>query len=108
MKNDRLGRALATITAEGNPQFEEAVLSVYTDVLTEIVSAAKLGLRYTIIKPRMDAAKSAAVIKAFPLPYMARIIVRLLEAEGVEARVFQRDCIAVKWPAVPPHWDSDN
>jgi hypothetical protein len=107
-KNDRLARALAKVTHDSNEVFENAVLDVYSDVLNAILTAAKQGLRFTVIRPSMDAAKSAAVIKAFPLTYMARIVAKLLEAEGVQAQVIQRDCIKVSWPAVPPHWETDN
>lgn len=99
-------RWLAMLTYKSHEDFEDAMMELYSDIIHQLSNRALAGSRWATVRADLD--RVGVYGKMFTEKKIAAIMQRMLEADGLRARVTHSGYISVIWDSVPPHWSNDN
>lgn len=99
---------LTCISADNTSKFDEAVFILYNDVLRRLTRHAEVGSVSAMVKPDFEVLGPEQAL--FPQTEMVEIIVRLLNAEGIQASVAKDSprFIKARWPRTFSFYERDN
>lgn len=92
---------LAGITDHSRSIWEDAMLQIYSDLLSGMMSKARTGQNCVRMKPNPDASVNG---KWMERPAMMRAMRALLTAEGFRVRIVG-EYLDVWWPSAPERMD---